>query len=74
MGNSKSPLSSYIAIQDSEASLDLTGICNDGSDVSFAPIKMALQGILMGTGKLHSIKNLFLEVALKKRKKIHFKS
>lgn len=63
--NSKIPRSCCMKIQDCKVSLNITGRCDHGNDVSLAPKKVAEQGILFGIGKLYSILIAYIKATLK---------
>lgn len=64
--NDKGQPSCRMTVQDNSTSLDITGRCDDGSDVSLASKEVAEKAVLQGIGKFESIKTVNLEVALKK--------
>lgn len=51
-------------LQDNKANLDLTGRCDDGSDVTYVSKHKEEQGVLMDIGKLLLIETMYLVVAL----------
>lgn len=53
-----------MTLSDSKASIDATGLCDDGSDESIASTTLAERAVIKGFGKIEAIDTDWLEVAL----------